>query len=77
MDESSSREFEWPDGYHLQHLDELKMFFDRYLKGIRNCWESTPRVRLEVEDALEFNYDAHHEKKNNSQLRELNIENYI
>lgn len=57
------REFEWPDGYHLQHLDELKMFFDRYLKGIRNCWESTPRVRLEVEDALEFNYDDHREEK--------------
>ena len=39
------------------------MFFDRYLKGIRNCWESTPRVRLEVEDALEFNYDDHREEK--------------
>ena len=50
------REFEWPDGYDREHLAELKMFYDRYLKDIHNCWESTPRVRLEVEDALEFLY---------------------
>ena len=50
------REFEWPDGYDREHLPELKMFFDRYLKDIHNCWESTPRVRIEVQDAKEFLY---------------------
>lgn len=50
------REFEWPDGYDREHLAELKMFFDRYLKDIHNCWESTPRIRLEVQDAHEFLY---------------------
>ena len=33
------------DGYAYQ-----KKFFDRYLKGIRNDWEDTPRVRLEVRE---------------------------
>ena len=50
------REFEWPDGYNAQNIAELKMFYDRYLKDIHNCWESTPRVRIEVEDAKEFLY---------------------
>jgi predicted acyl esterase len=50
------REFEWPDAYNPGNLEDLKRFFDRYLKDIHNGWELTPRVRLEVEDALEFNY---------------------
>lgn len=50
------REFEWPDGYNKEHLAELNMFFDRYLKDIHNCWESTPRVRIEVQDAHDFLY---------------------
>lgn len=50
------REFEWPDGYNMEHLAELNMFFDRYLKDIHNCWESTPRVRIEVQDAHDFLY---------------------
>lgn len=50
------REFEWPDGYSHESIAELKLFFDRYLKDIHNCWESTPRVRLEVMDAKEFLY---------------------
>ncbi len=48
------REFEWPDGYSHQSIAELNLFYDRYLKDIHNCWESTPRVRLEVMDAKEF-----------------------
>lgn len=48
------REFEWPDGYSHQSITELNLFYDRYLKDIHNCWESTPRVRLEVMDAKEF-----------------------
>lgn len=50
------REFEWPDGYSHERIAELNLFFDRYLKDIHNCWESTPRVRLEVMDAKEFLY---------------------
>lgn len=50
------REFEWPDAYDVKNLAELTMYFDRYLKNIHNCWESTPKVRLEVEDAFEYNY---------------------
>jgi predicted acyl esterase len=50
------REFEWPDAYNPDNLEDLKRFYDRYLKDIRNGWEFTPRFRLEVEDAYEFNY---------------------
>ena len=39
---------EWPDFY--QHQDDLNRFFDRYLNGAENGWESTPRVRLSVLD---------------------------
>jgi predicted acyl esterase len=48
------RDFEWPDQYSRESLDDLKRFFDRYLKGIRNGWESTPAVRLSVMDAYDF-----------------------
>ena len=50
------REFEWPDQYTRENIDDLQRFFDRYLKGIRNGWESTPRVRIDVMDA----YDRDH-----------------
>ena len=33
------REFEWPDQYSRLGLEEATLFFDRYLKGIRNGWE--------------------------------------
>jgi predicted acyl esterase len=39
---------EWPDFYG--HQDDLRRFFDRYLKGLDNGWEHTPRVRLSVLD---------------------------
>ena len=48
------QEFEWPDTYCYEGLQELKKFFDRYLKDIHNGWEMTPRVRVEVMDA--YNY---------------------
>lgn len=48
------REFEWPDFYSSTYLPELKMFFDRYCKGIRNGWESTPRMRIEVQDRFDI-----------------------
>jgi uncharacterized protein len=52
------REFEWPDMYSRESLADATMFFDRYLKGIQNGWESTPRVRLDVMDAYEFDYQV-------------------
>ncbi len=50
------REFEWPDFYERKNMQELKAFFDRYCKGIRNGWESTPRVRIQVMDIFDQDY---------------------
>jgi predicted acyl esterase len=44
------RDFEWPDYYQPEHMEDLRRFFDRYLKGVTNGWEMTPRVRLDVMD---------------------------
>jgi hypothetical protein len=41
---------EWFDYYASENVDDLRLFFDRYLKGIENGWEQTPRVRLSVLD---------------------------
>jgi predicted acyl esterase len=41
---------EWPDFYEQKHIEELRRFFDHYLLGADNGWESTPRVRLSVID---------------------------
>ena len=57
------REFEWPDTYSKFGLEDLKQFYDRYLKEIRNGWELTPRVRLEVMDAYEFNFQENRPEK--------------
>jgi predicted acyl esterase len=43
-------EVEWSDYYAPQSVEDLRLFFDRYLKGINNGWESTPKVRLNVVD---------------------------
>ncbi|OJJ06472.1 hypothetical protein ASPVEDRAFT_140358 [Aspergillus versicolor CBS 583.65] len=43
---------EWFDLYQTSTNDELQMFFDRYMKGIQNGWEETPRVRVSL---LQFN----------------------
>jgi len=51
------REFEWPDQYMRENLDDLKRFFDRYLKGIRNGWESTPHVRIDVMDSRDRDHE--------------------
>ena len=48
--------FEWPDFYSKEAIADLKLFFDRYLLGIRNGWESTPRYRLDVQDAYDVNF---------------------
>lgn len=54
----SHQKFEWPDTYDPKSLADLKLFFDRYLKNIYNGWELTPRIRLEVMDALEYPYQT-------------------
>ncbi len=50
------REFEWIDYYLPECLEDLRRFFDRYLKGIRNGWELTPPVRIDVMDAGEHDH---------------------
>lgn len=43
---------EWYELYSCpESMDELLVFFDRYLKGIENGWEETPKVRW---SALQF-----------------------
>jgi predicted acyl esterase len=41
---------EWPDYYDEANVEELRRFFDHYLKGENNGWEQTPRVRYSVLD---------------------------
>lgn len=41
---------EWPDYYEDAVVEDLRKFFDHYLKGIDNGWEKTPRIRLAVLD---------------------------
>ncbi len=50
--------FEWPDTYNPQMLLDLKLFLDRYCKGIHNGWELTPTIRMEVMDAFEYPYQT-------------------
>lgn len=52
------RDAVWPDAYSPANLRDLRAFFDRYLKDIRNGWEFTPPVRLELMDAYEFDMDS-------------------
>ncbi|MBN2075261.1 MAG: CocE/NonD family hydrolase [Dehalococcoidales bacterium] len=39
---------EWPDYY--EYTENLRRFFDHFLKGINNDWEKTPGVRLSILD---------------------------
>jgi predicted acyl esterase len=41
---------EWPDYYDEKNVDDLRRFFDHYLKGEDNGWEQTPRVRYAILD---------------------------
>lgn len=50
------REFEWPDFYTPENIEDLRRFFDRYCKGIHNGWEMTPRVRLGVMDVFDQDF---------------------
>ena len=41
---------EWPDYYDEANVEDLRRFFDHYLRGEDNGWEETPRVRYSVLD---------------------------
>ncbi len=41
---------EWPDYYADENVEDLRRFFDHYLKGEDNGWETTPRVRYALHD---------------------------
>jgi predicted acyl esterase len=41
---------EWPDYYNRTSTEDLRRFFDYYLKDIQNGWKETPRVRMSVLD---------------------------
>lgn len=41
---------EWPDYYDEANVEDQRRFFDHYLKGVDNGWETTPRVRYAVHD---------------------------
>ena len=41
---------EWPDYYDETNVEDLRRFFDRYLKDDDNGWEETPRVRYSLLD---------------------------
>lgn len=53
------RTWEWADDYVTEHLEDLKRFYDRYLKDINNGWEMTPRVRIDVMDAFDCDYQKY------------------
>ncbi|KAJ4131233.1 Alpha/Beta hydrolase protein [Fusarium oxysporum Fo47] len=41
---------EWHDYYQPEHVEELRAFFDHFLKDKKNDWESTPQVRISILD---------------------------
>lgn len=41
---------EWPDYYDEAHTEDLRRFFDHFLKEADNGWEKTPPVRYSVLD---------------------------
>jgi predicted acyl esterase len=39
---------EWYEDYLHSSVQDLDRFFERYLKGVENGWEATPRVRVSM-----------------------------
>ena len=39
---------EWYEDYYHSSVDDLDRFFTRYLKGVENGWEATPKVRVSL-----------------------------
>lgn len=53
---------EWPDYYDEANVEDLRRFFDHFLKDEDNGWERTPRVRyslLDLEGGDRVNLPAH------------------
>lgn len=50
------RDFEWPDFNKPENTADLQRYFDRFLKNINNGWEMTPKVRIEVMDAYDYDF---------------------
>jgi predicted acyl esterase len=50
------REMEWQDFHTPKWMQDLMQFLDRYAKGIHNGWELTPTIRLDVQDAYDYEY---------------------
>lgn len=71
------RDFEWPDTYAPENLEDLRRFYDRYLKDIHNGWEMTPRVRLDVMDAYDFDFQTHRPEKSFPLERTLYTRYYL
>ena len=46
---------EWVDYYDPQNVEDLRRFFDHYLKGADNGWQATPKVRLDIMDPTQGN----------------------
>jgi predicted acyl esterase len=42
--------WEWPDYYQEDNRDDLLRFYDFYMKGIKNGWDQTPKVRMKIID---------------------------
>ena len=47
-----SNTHEWTDYYNPEHVEDLRKFFDHYLRGRDNGWENTAPVRMSVLDPL-------------------------
>ena len=47
----------WYDHYTPENEQDLKRFFDHFLKGENNGWEKTPRVRISIMDPNEETID--------------------
>lgn len=69
------RDFEWPDTYSPENIEDLKRFYDRYLKDIHNGWEMTPKVRLDVMDAMDHDF-AVRRPENEFPLRRTQYKKY-
>jgi len=41
---------EWQDFYSPENTEDLRRFFDFFLKGMDNGWENTPKIRLSILD---------------------------
>jgi len=57
------RDSQWFDFHNPENLEDLRRFFDRYLKDIRNGWEETPRVRVDVMDYGDVDYQVRRPEK--------------